>query len=120
MPKLEQGARRRGLALQQLVRRVPVTDHVAATPCPADAWRGEGAPTSCASGSWGAGPRASHLVLGAKTRVKVRPLRARHRGRRLSPRRCCGHRVVTNFTAEAEGVKPDRIIADPLKNVPTD
>ena len=30
------------------------------------------------------------------------------------------HRVVTNFTAEAEGVKPERIIADLLKTVPTD
>ena len=27
--------------------------------------------------------------------------------------------VVTNFTAEAEGVKPDRIIADLLKTIPT-
>jgi len=30
------------------------------------------------------------------------------------------HRVVTNFTAEAEGVKPDRIIAELLQKVPTD
>jgi MoxR-like ATPase len=30
------------------------------------------------------------------------------------------HRLVTNFTAEAEGVKPDRIIADLLASVPAD
>jgi MoxR-like ATPase len=30
------------------------------------------------------------------------------------------HRIVTNFTAEAEGVKPERIIADLLKQVPTE
>jgi MoxR-like ATPase len=28
------------------------------------------------------------------------------------------HRVVTNFTAEAEGVKPDRIVDELLKSVP--
>ena len=30
------------------------------------------------------------------------------------------HRIVTNFTAEAEGIKPERIIADLLKTVPTE
>jgi len=30
------------------------------------------------------------------------------------------HRIVTNFTAEAEGVKPDRIVAELLQKVPTD
>lgn len=30
------------------------------------------------------------------------------------------HRIITNFTAEAEGVKPDRIIADLLKAVPAE
>ena len=29
------------------------------------------------------------------------------------------HRIVTNFTAEAEGVKPDRIIADLLHSIPS-
>lgn len=29
------------------------------------------------------------------------------------------HSIVTNFTAEGEGVKLDRIIADLLKSVPT-
>ncbi|MFM8559073.1 MAG: hypothetical protein ACKOC6_05660 [bacterium] len=30
------------------------------------------------------------------------------------------HRVVTNFTAEAEGVKPDRIIADLVAGTPAE
>jgi hypothetical protein len=30
------------------------------------------------------------------------------------------HRIITNFTAEAEGVKPERIIADLLQSVPTE
>jgi MoxR-like ATPase len=30
------------------------------------------------------------------------------------------HRIVTNFTAEAEGVRPERIIADLLASVPSE
>ena len=30
------------------------------------------------------------------------------------------HRVVTNFTAEADGVKADRIVEDLLKHVPAE
>jgi len=30
------------------------------------------------------------------------------------------HRIVTNFTAEAEGIKPDRIIGDLLQRVPAE
>ena len=30
------------------------------------------------------------------------------------------HRIITNFTAEAEGVKPERIIEDLLKGVPSE
>jgi MoxR-like ATPase len=113
------------LALQQLVRRVPVTDHVVryAVRLVRATRGGEGAPDFVRQWvSWGAGPRASQfLVLGAKTRAVMRG--------RFAPgiedvqavaAAVLRHRVVTNFTAEAEGVKPDRIIADLLKNVPTD
>jgi MoxR-like ATPase len=30
------------------------------------------------------------------------------------------HRIITNFTAEAEGIKPERIIEDLLKSVPSE
>ena len=30
------------------------------------------------------------------------------------------HRVVTNFSAEAEGIKPERIVHDLLASVPTE
>jgi len=113
------------LALQQLVRRVPVTEHVVryAVRLARATRGGEGAPDFVRQWvSWGAGPRASQfLVLGAKTRAVMRG--------RLAPgiedvqavaAAVLRHRVVTNFTAEADGVKPDRIIADLLKNVPTD
>ncbi len=113
------------IGMQQLVRRVPVTDHVVRYAVRlARATRGrEGAPDFVKQWvSWGAGPRASQfLVLGAKTRAVMRG--------RFAPgiedvqavaASVLRHRIVTNFTAEAEGVKPDRIIADLLKTVPTD
>ena len=113
------------LALQQLVRRVPVTDHVVRYAVKlVRASRGrEDSPEFVKQWvSWGAGPRASQfLVLGAKTRAVLRG--------RFAPgiedvqavaSSVLRHRIVTNFTAEAEGVKPDRIIADLLKTVPTD
>ena len=113
------------LALQQLVRRVPVTDHVVRYAVRlVRATRGrEDSPEFVKQWvSWGAGPRASQfLVLGAKTRAVLRG--------RFAPgiedvqavaASVLRHRIVTNFTAEAEGVKPDRIIADLLKTVPTE
>ncbi len=113
------------LALQQLVRRVPVTEHVVRYAVRlVRATRGrEDSPDFVKQWvSWGAGPRASQfLVLGAKTRAVLRG--------RFAPgledvqavaASVLRHRIVTNFTAEAEGVKPDRIIADLLQTVPTD
>ena len=113
------------IGMQQLVRRVPVTDHVVryAVRLARATRGGEGAPDFVKQWvSWGAGPRASQfLVLGAKTRAVLRG--------RFAPgiedvqavaTSVLRHRVVTNFTAEAEGVKPERIIADLLKTVPTD
>ncbi|MEO5989381.1 MAG: MoxR family ATPase [Candidatus Eisenbacteria bacterium] len=113
------------IAMQQLVRRVPVTEHVVRYAVRlARATRGrEDAPDFVKQWvSWGAGPRASQfLVLGAKTRAVLRgrfaPGIEDVQAVALSVLR---HRVVTNFTAEAEGVKPDRIIADLLQSVPTD
>ncbi len=113
------------LALQQLVRRVPVTEHVvryAVRLVRATRGREESPEFVKQWVSWGAGPRASqYLVLGAKTRAVLRG--------RFAPgiedvqavaASVLRHRIVTNFTAEAEGVKPDRIIADLLQTVPTD
>jgi MoxR-like ATPase len=112
--------------LQKLVRRVPAPAHVvryavrlsratrpATEECPdfAKGWV-----------SWGAGPRASqYLLLGAKTRailagryapsiddvVHVAPAVLRHR-------------IVTNFSAEAEGVDALSIVKRLLEAVPRD
>jgi MoxR-like ATPase len=113
------------LALQQLVRRVPVTEHVVRYAVRlARATRGrEGAPEFVKQWvSWGAGPRASqYLVLGAKTRAVMRGRFAPgiEDVQAVAPS-VLRHRIVTNFSAEAEGVKPDRIVADLLKAIPTE
>ena len=69
---------------------------------------------------WGAGPRAGQaLVLGAKAaalldgRFAVSPDDIR---RVAYP--VLRHRVLTNFAAQAEGVTPERVIADLIEHVP--
>jgi len=102
--------------LQALVRRVPVADEVIDY---AVRLAGATRPTAPASPefikswvSWGAGPRASqYLILGAKTRAMLEG--------RYTPsiddvkavaQPVMRHRIVTNFSAEAENVKPDTIV----------
>ena len=70
--------------------------------------------------SWGAGPRASQfLVLAAKARAV---LYGRTAVSGDDIRAVAGpvlrHRIVTNFNAEAEGLKPDDIVGRLLKIVP--
>jgi len=102
--------------LQGLVRRVPVADEVIAYAVRlAGATRptGETSPKFIRDWvSWGAGPRASqYMILGAKTRAMLEG--------RYTPsvddvkavaRPVLRHRIVTNFAAEAENVKPDTIV----------
>jgi MoxR-like ATPase len=72
--------------------------------------------------SWGAGPRASqYLVLGAKARAVLH-------GRyyvssediRAVAYPVLRHRIMTNFNAEAEGVKPNEIIRRLIDLIPVD
>ncbi len=114
------------VALGQIVRKVPVADHIARyalrlvrrtrreQPDVPDFVRDYV--------SWGAGPRASqYLVLGAKARavlhgrnfVNVEDVRAV-----AFP--VLRHRIMTNFNAEAEGIKPDDIIRQLLDSVAID
>jgi MoxR-like ATPase len=102
--------------LQGLVRRVPVADEVIAYAVRlAGATRpsGETSPQFIRDWvSWGAGPRASqYLILGAKTRAM---LEGRYTPAiddvRAVARPVLRHRIVTNFAAEAENVKPDTIV----------
>ena len=123
--------------LQRLIRRVPAGEHVVryavrlaratraapagpAAPRPAT---GTGVPEFVRQWvSWGAGPRASqYLVLGAKTRAVLRGRFAPgiEDVQAVAPA-VLRHRIVTNFTAEAEGVKPERIVQELLRSVPTE
>ena len=112
-------------ALQGLVRRVPAAEHVVRYAVKlARATRPEAEAPAFVQNwvTWGAGPRASqYLVLGAKTRAVLagRFAPGIDDVRAVAPM-VLRHRIVTNFTAEAEGVKPDRIVADLLAHVPAE
>jgi MoxR-like ATPase len=69
---------------------------------------------------WGAGPRAGQaLVLGVKARALMdgRPVVAPADVQRVALP-VLRHRVLPNFSAEAEGVTPEDLIADVLAHVP--
>lgn len=116
------------LEYQDLVHRVPVSDHVAAYAVRiARATRPDApdTPESVRGGvSWGVGPRASqYLILGGKARAILsgRYTPTTDDVKAIAPA-VLKHRVVLNFRAEAEGIKPDDIIweildkIDPLGN----
>ena len=113
------------VSLQKLIRRVPVSDHVVryVVRLVRATRAGAHAPEFVRNWvSWGAGPRASqYLVLGAKTRAVLEGRYAPgiEDVKAVAPA-VLRHRIVTNFTAEAEGIKPDRIIEDLLAQVPTE
>ena len=72
--------------------------------------------------TWGAGPRATqYLVLGAKARAV---LHGRYYVSCEDIRAVAGpvlrHRIITNFNAEAEGIKPDDIIRRLADVIPRD
>lgn len=105
------------VAIQELVRRVPVTEHVLEYAVNLVAKTrltgGKTAPEVAKYIAWGAGPRASqYLVLGAKahalTRGKYVPDVEDVRAVAVPVLR---HRLIRNFQAEAEGISTDKIIA---------
>ncbi len=104
------------LELQRIVRRVPVADHVVHYALHLARSSRPGTPAAPEFVrqyvSWGAGPRASqYLVLGAKARAV---LNGRYHAETDDVRAIAApvlrHRVMTNFNAEAEGIKPDEVI----------
>ncbi len=106
------------LDFQALVNRVPVPDHVAEYAVRlARATRpdDENAPQFVKKWvSWGVGPRASQfLILGSKARAilcgRFAPDTADVRF--LAPA-VLKHRIVLNFRAEAEGIKPESVIGE--------
>ena len=110
-------------ALQALVLRVPVADHVvryAVRLCRSSRPKEEGAPAVVREYlNWGAGPRASQfLILAGKSRaildgryaVRIDDVKA-------LARPVLRHRLVRNFRAEAEGVTTARIVNQLLDTV---
>lgn len=112
------------IQLQDIVRQVPVTDHVieyalalvrqtrvnqAGVPDYISEWL-----------SWGAGPRAvQYLLLGGKARAL---LKGRHHvstediAALAAP--VLRHRIVTNFSAESEGITADRVVEKLVQETP--
>jgi MoxR-like ATPase len=111
------------VAIQKIVRRVPVSDHVIdyairlvrATRNNTD----EAPPFVNEWLAWGAGPRAAqYLILGAKARAI---LHGRYnvtcKDVRAMAIPVMRHRLFTNFNADAEGVDSVRIIKELVKTV---
>ena len=113
------------LALQKVVRQVPVTDHVVdyalalvrqtrvnqpGTPDFVNDWL-----------SWGAGPRAvQYLLLGAKARALLNGqthVSTEDVAALAAP--VLRHRIVTNFAAESEGLTPDDVVARLVAETPS-
>ena len=104
------------ISLQKIVRRVPVAEQVmryamtlARLTRP---HKGQAPDFIREYVSWGAGPRASqYMVLGAKARAVLQGrFYAGHDDIRAVAFPVLRHRIITNFNAEAEGIKPDDII----------
>jgi MoxR-like ATPase len=113
-------------ALQAIVRKVPVADHVIryAMQFARLTRKEKGQVPQFVQDfvSWGAGPRASqYLILGAKARAVLH-------GRayvstedvRAVAKPVLRHRIITNFNAEAEGVTSDEIVRRLAEVIPSD
>ncbi len=112
------------LELQKLVRQVPVSDHVTdyALALVRQTRVGQpGVPDFVTEWlSWGAGPRAvQFLLLGGKARAL---LYGRTHVSTEDIAALAGpvlrHRIVTNFSAESEGITSDKVIEELLKVTP--
>jgi MoxR-like ATPase len=104
------------LALQSLVRRVPVAEHVFVYARDLVRSSRPGQPEATAlvrkCVSWGAGPRAGQaLILTAKARALLQGrFHAGIDDVRHVAHPVLRHRIVTTFHAEAEGIDADRVV----------
>jgi len=112
------------IALQEIVRKVPVADHVIryALKFSRLTRRTEGGCPDFVNEyvGWGAGPRASqYLILAGKARAL---LKGRYHVSTEDIREVAlpvlRHRIVTNFNAEAEGIRSDTIVQRLIDFIP--
>jgi MoxR-like ATPase len=113
------------LDLQQLVRKVPVSDHIIRYCLAIVRQTRMGEPSSPKFIkewlSWGAGPRAvQNLILGGKARALLygRPHVTTEDIQKLA-NPVMRHRILTNFTAASEGVTTDVVIKKILEETPS-
>ena len=113
------------LALQRLVRQVPVSDHVVdyALALVRQTRVGEtGIPAFIEEQlSWGAGPRAvQFLLLGAKARALLngRTYVSTDDIQALAAP-VLRHRLVVNFSAESDGITSDKVVEQLIKTTPS-
>src|SRR5882672_3737583 len=112
------------LRLQDLVRRVPVADHViryAMALSRATRVTEPGVPDFIKQWvQWGSGPRASQfLIIGAKANAVLHGrFFATTEDVRAVAHPVLRHRIIANFSAEAEGVTPDKIVDKLLEVIP--
>jgi MoxR-like ATPase len=114
------------MALQELVRKVPVAEHVVRYAIRLVRQTRLNQPDTPKFikdfVSWGAGPRASQtLVLAGKARAL---LQGRYHVSTDDIRAVAyptlRHRVLTNFNAEAEGIRADDVVRMLIENTPRD
>ena len=113
------------MQLQDVVRKVPVADHVIRYALQFSRLTRKGEPGDVPSFvsdyvAWGAGPRASqYLILAGKARAL---LKGRYHVSTEDIRQVAlpvlRHRIVTNFNAEAEGMKSDAIVKKLIDHIP--
>jgi len=110
--------------LGEIVRKVPIADHIAryALQFTRSSRQDSGEVPDFIREyvSWGAGPRASQfLVLGAKARAALHGrFYVSQEDIRAVALPVLRHRIITNFNAEAEGIKPDDIIQRLIEVIP--
>ena len=104
------------MAYQQLVRRVPVPEHLYEYAVSIVRKTRPGTPEAPAwikdYVAWGAGPRAvQYLVLGAKSRAALRgSYMASLEDLEAVAVPVLGHRVITNFAAESQGMTSKKVV----------
>ena len=112
------------VTIQQLVRAMPVADHILAYAVDLTTATRPGienpGPTAANHIEWGAGPRASqYLILGAKAFALIDGRAAPEASdvRRVAPQ-VLAHRIVPNYRATGEGLKAQDLVKNLITEVP--